>query len=349
MAGKTRSTATSLLEVQSTALAPELAVATNTAGARGLSRGSGAGGRDRGGGRAHAGGEGRGGGRDGRDGSGCSRSRSRRSRGNAGSRGSAGGRGSRGFLGGARGSARGTVPDGRAGDGVAVELAVDVEEDALVVGLVSTRDGDTLGQFLGARRGDFDLDTLHVELGTALAGALVQADELRTEQVFASGDVGDGHGVLALVLDEGLDGPGAISVAVLGDLDPAVASRAGLGGRHVDHDGALVGEVDDVVAGVAAVVVPLEGELVAASGLDVLGGCGGAADVAGHVLGSHVGDGGVAGGRTNVAVLAVAQALILVIDPGGHDGGVGGDESSARCQSEESESLHFEGIQESRI
>lgn len=334
LAGKTSSTASSLLEVQSTALVIQLARATSTARARGRSRGSGGAGRDARS-RSHAGGEGRGSSRDGRDGSGCSRSSGRRSSGRAG--------GGRGFLLVRR--ARGTVPDGRPGDGVAVELAVDVELDALVVGLVGTGDGDTLRELLGARGGDLDLHTLHVELGAALAGALVQGNDLRAEQVFARGDVGDGHGVLALVLDEGLDGPGAIGVTVLGDLDPAAATGASFGGSHVDEHGALVGQVDDVVAGVAAVVVPLEGELVAASGLDVLGGCGVAADVAGQVLGGHVGDGRVAGGGTNVAVVAVAQALVFVVDPGGHDGGVGGDESGARCQSEKSESLHFEGIQ----
>ncbi len=337
LAGKASGAASSLLEVQSTALTPQLSRATSTAGARGLGRCSGGARRDNGGGGPHAGGEGRGGSRDGRDGSSSSRSSSRGCRSSAG--------GSRGFLGARARARRGTVPDGRAGDRIAVEVVVDVEEDALVVGLVGTGDGDTLRERLGARRGDLDLDTLHVELGAALAGALVQADELRAEQVFASGDVGDGDGVLAVVRDEGLDGPGAISVAILGDLDPAVARGALLSGCHVDHDGALVGQIDDVVAGVAAVVVPLEGELVATSGLDVLGGGLVTVDVAGHVGGGHVGDGGVAGGSANVAVLAVAQALVFVVDPGGHDGGVGGDEFSARCQSEKSEGLHVEGIQ----
>lgn len=171
----------------------------------------------------------------------------------------------------------------------------------------------------------------------------MESDDLRAEEVLAGCNVGNGDGVLAPVLDQGVNGPGAIGVAILGNLDPTVASSALLSRGHVDHDGTFVGGSDDVVRIAAGVVVPLEGDLV--TGLDLKGLSGSlVVNVAGHVLGGDIGDGAVAGGRTDVAALAVTFTLVDIVDPDGVDGGVGADELSSRCQSEHTKGrgLHFD-------
>lgn len=256
---------------------------------------------------------------------------------------SGGSRSSRARAGGA-GRARGrAIPDSRARDGVAGEGVVHVEENTWVGGLVGTGNGNTGREGLGAGRGDLDLDTLHVELGATLAVTLVQGDDLRTEQVLAGRDIGNGDRVLAPVGDQVCNRPFAVRVALLSDLDPAVASCSLLGGSHVDHHGTHVGGSDDVVGVRASVVVPLEGNLVA--GLDGEGLSNGvlAVDVASHVGRGDIGDGAVVGGRTNVSVSGVSRTLVHVVDPDGVDSRVGADELSCCCQSEQSEGrLHFE-------
>ena len=79
---------------------------------------------------------------------------------------------------------------------VAGEAGVDVEQDTGVGGLVGARERDTGGQVGGAGAFDLDVDALHVELSAALAVALVESDDLGTEDVVAGGKVGEGHVVL---------------------------------------------------------------------------------------------------------------------------------------------------------
>jgi hypothetical protein len=240
---------------------------------------------------------------------------------------------------------RRAVPDSRARNGVAGEGVVDVEENAGVGGLVNTGDGNTGGKGLGAGRGDLDLDTLHVELGATLAVTLVQGDDLRTEQVLAGGDVGNSDRMLAPVGDQVINSPFAVRVALLGDLDPAAASSALLGGSDVGQDGTPVGVSDDVVRGRTGVVVPLEGDLVTSLDGQGLGDRVLAVDVAGQVGGGDIGDRAVVGGSANVSASGVSRALVHVVDPDGVDGGVGVDEFSCCCQSEQSEGrLHFERV-----
>lgn len=347
LAGQARGAAGGTLVVHSAALLVDLDGASAGAAGRGGrgSRGTRSG-RSRGGG-SDAGGEGRHGG-------GLDLGGRRGGRRDSGGRGSGSGRGSCLLSAGCSGSTgagararrararRSAVPNGRARDGVGVKGAVDVEENALVGGSVGTRQTDTLRQLSGTVRGDLELDALHVELRAPLAVALMQGDDLRTEEVVTGRHVGDSHRVLALVGDESVDGPCTVVVSVLIDLDPVLARRAGLRGGHVDEDRALVGVGDDVVRGIAGVVVPLEGDLVTSGDFEGLRSGLVAVNVTGEVSRSHVGDGAVAGGCADVAISGVAEALVFVIDPDSEDGGVGSDEFGARCQSEDAGELHVD-------
>lgn len=60
---------------------------------------------------------------------------------------------------------------------------------------------------------------------------------------------------------EALDGPLPVGIAVFVELYPVGACGALGCGRDVDEDWALVGGVDDLVAGRAALVAPFEFEL----------------------------------------------------------------------------------------
>ena len=81
----------------------------------------------------------------------------------------------------------GSIPDRGPGDRVRSGAAVDIEQDACVGRRVRAWDGHAGGQRLCARRGHLDLHALHVELGAAGAVALVQRDDLGTQEVLACG------------------------------------------------------------------------------------------------------------------------------------------------------------------
>lgn len=166
----------------------------------------------------------------------------RLSRGDEGSAGSS--RGSSRSL--SRGRRRGggttgsSVPDSRAGNGVRGEAAVDVEEDTGVGGLVCAGNGDTGGQSNRAGGSDPDLYALHVELGARGAVALVESDDLGTEEIVAGGEVGECDAVLAAVGNQVVDGPFAVGVTLLGELDPDIAVTVGRRGCNVGKDWSLV-------------------------------------------------------------------------------------------------------------
>ena len=254
----------------------------------------------------------------------------------------AGGAALLGGLGGGRAGAAGAgaVPDGRAGDLVGSGVVVDVDEDAWVGGAVGLRQVGAGGEGDGAA-GDAELAAAVVELGAALAVALVQADDLGADQVLAVGEVGQSDGDEALVLDEGVDAPDAAVEALLPDLGPDGTLAVALGGRDVDHDGALVGRGDGLVAvarrGHGVVVVPLEADLRAGRDLDEL--VFGGAAVADHGRGGDIVDGVVGvGGGLNGEVLA----LVLAVDDDGLEGGVAGDELG-RGERESNGGLHGDG------
>ena len=151
----------------------------------------------------------------------------------------------------------------------------------------------------------------------------MKGNDLRTKQVLASRQFGESNGVLAGISDEGVNGPcvggGVVSVRV--QLDPDVPRAVRRGWGNVDLDGSLVRASNDIVARIAAVVVPFEGDLVTAGNLDGLAG-GHVVDVAGHIRRGDILDRIIVWRRANVARSGVSEALVHIIDPDGVDGGV---------------------------
>lgn len=142
------------------------------------------------------------------------------------------------------------------GDGVAGGVVVEVEQDTGVGGLVESGGLDA-GGLVGAATGDLDVHALGVHLGTTLAVALVQGDDLVAEHVVAGSQVaGDGDGGLVAVLDELVGSPDAVLQTGLADLEEVERRGVDL----VAAGGAAVGEVVDDGALVAVGPgVPLDG------------------------------------------------------------------------------------------
>lgn len=88
----------------------------------------------------------------------------------------------------------------------------------------------------------------------------MESDDLGPEKIITGGDVWNGDGVDASVLDQPVDGKATVK-AVLIDLDPAIAGCACSSGSNVDEDWALMGWINDVVLGACRVVMPFEAEL----------------------------------------------------------------------------------------
>jgi hypothetical protein len=99
--------------------------------------------------------------------------------------------------------------------------------------------------------------------------------------------------------------------------------------------------IDDVVRGITAVVVPLEGDLVTALDLDSLGRSD-VVHVAGHGSRSDVLEGVVVGRRADVSSSAITNTLVDVVDEDGVDSGVGSRETGTSRESEESVGSHIE-------
>ena len=97
--------------------------------------------------------------------------------------------------------------------------------------------------------------------------------------------------------------------------------------------------VNDVVRGITAVVVPLEGNLVTALDLDSLGRSD-VVHVAGHGRRSDVLEGVVVGRRADVSSSAVTKTLVDIIDEDGVDSGVSSRETGTSRESEESVGSH---------
>jgi hypothetical protein len=138
---------------------------------------------------------------------------------------------------------------GRAGDGVAVEGGVQVEEDAGVSGGVQRGAADTGGSGRAAAS-DLEVDALGIGLGAVGVASRVQGEDLVAEDVVAGGQVaGDVDGPGVAVADQVVRGPvagvGARVEAGLADLgkgERALVDRGKVardGGQVVD-DGAVV-------------------------------------------------------------------------------------------------------------
>jgi hypothetical protein len=103
-----------------------------------------------------------------------------------------------------------TAPDRRAGDGVAAEGGVEVEEDAGVLGRVELGGGHAGGQGFRAAAVDLDVEALGVGLGSVGAAGGVKGDDLVAQDVVAWGQTGGDLDVRREVLrDEGVRHPGA--------------------------------------------------------------------------------------------------------------------------------------------
>lgn len=206
----------------------------------------------------------------------------------------------------------------------------EVEENAGVSGCVTSVEVEVLVGDSGAGAGDVELDAAGVELGTTSVGrgrgvGLVVGNDLLADHVLACGEGRrELEVVLALVLDQGVDGPGdavggETRLVELGPDGPAAVASGEL--CNVGDDRSLVGGINNVVA--AGVVEPLGGDGVTSSSADELRGDLCAVDVAvegGSVEGL---DGAVVGRRADVDVLAVA--LVDAVDEDAADLGVGGD------------------------
>ena len=249
----------------------------------------------------------------------------------------------------ARASAAGTVPDSRAGDGVAgaavssaLDVSVDVAENTGVLGGVDLGHVHTGGELGSARAGDLDLTAAVVQLGLALGASLVEGNDLGAEVVVARGKVGDGNVDETLVVVELVDGPGGAGKTLLLDLDPDLTLTLGLSRGHVDHDGALVGGSNGLVLvarGItgAVVVVPLDLDLGASGNLDEVGGL--SSTVADHGLGGDIEDGVVGVGR---GLDTLVLASILAVNDEGLESGVAVGELGSG-ESESNSGLHFDG------
>lgn len=115
------------------------------------------------------------------------------------------------------------VPHGRAGDGVAAEGGVEVEEDSGVARGVELGGGDASGKSLGPAAADLDVQALRVALGAVRAAGAVEGDDLVPEDVVARGEAGGELHVRGEVLgDHGIRHPAsrvaAGYVGGLGDL-----------------------------------------------------------------------------------------------------------------------------------
>lgn len=240
----------------------------------------------------------------------------------------------------------------RAGDLVAGDLGIGVEEDTGIVRLVQGRAEGALG-LVGARAGDLDIEALGVVLGAVLRASTVHGDDLVAEDVVAGGKgLGDGGGPGVVVGNEVGGSPrlGADVVAGLVDLDPLegrlVGGRALAGALgHVGEDGAEVGfgpggpqEVDLAAggdgggdgSGLRVLVAVDVGRLVAGAVdeavVEVLGV---PADGLGHLLAVGLG----------VVVVELEAALVLAVDADAGDGAVGHDAGGGKGANESSRSL----------
>lgn len=140
---------------------------------------------------------------------------------------------------------RSTLPDTWARVRVARrDRVVDVDKNARVSVLVSTRQRNSRTGSAGATARDGDLRAGNVELRTALAGRGVNGNVLGAQQVVAGRQgLGDRESVLRQLLGGEVDLAGAEGWAQLGDLEPgsAAVGRAGLGDfGHVEGFWTLV-------------------------------------------------------------------------------------------------------------
>lgn len=208
---------------------------------------------------------------------------------------------------------------------------------------VSTGEADKVGAGVGARPSNLDLGALHVELGgTADAGG-VKGEQLDAHEVVAGGDAaGHVEVVPAAVGDHVVDSPDAVVEALLGDLEPLEAGRAGVGSivdlGEVDLDGTLVGGGDGVIRvvgpGGTTNLMPPPGTD-SGAGWDLDHGVIPQLDVgvAGKVGVVDVLDGEVAVGSADALELALVDAVNRHL----LEDGVGAD---GRSQGDESEGLH---------
>jgi len=134
----------------------------------------------------------------------------------------------------------GALKESRARNRVRSRSIVDVEQHALVVGLVRGPEVDARRESDGAGRCDGDLAAAVVELGFACGVGLVEGDDLRADEIVAFGEVGDRDVDYTAILVELVDGPYCAGQAVLVDLHPAALALGGCG-CDVDHDRAVVG------------------------------------------------------------------------------------------------------------
>lgn len=157
--------------------------------------------------------------RRGRRGLSRGRSRGRRSGGSRGRR----CRGRRSRLGSRGGSRRGAgtraVELGTRDDVGRVVAAVDVEQDALVLGRVQLGADGALG-VVGAAARDLDVHALRVVLGAALGPSAVQRDGLVSEDVLARGERGGNGDAPRVVVGDHLVGCPVVGEALAVDLDP---------------------------------------------------------------------------------------------------------------------------------
>lgn len=120
-----------------------------------------------------------------------------------------------------------------AGDAVAGERVVDVDEDTGVVGFVQLHARGACSELVGAGARDLEVDALRVILRAIFVVRRVQCDDLVTKDVVARGHVlGDRDGPAVVGGDELIGCP----VAGLG----GVIEHA-LGGNLVEFQGGLVG------------------------------------------------------------------------------------------------------------
>lgn len=177
--------------------------------------------------------------------------------------------GSGGGSAGGAGSRAATIPDGRAGNLVAGVGAVEVEEDAGVgsgVASIGRLEAVSTGNRDGTTLGNLNLGAGRVELGTtgAVYGevgvGLVVSNDLGPDEVLALREArGESEAVLAPVLNQSLNGPLAVGVAILVELRPDLALAVGRRRSDVDGEGTLVRQVDDIV--VVVIVIPSHLEL----------------------------------------------------------------------------------------